>query len=139
MAQDTYPIHIRFNDLDSYGIVNNAVYITYFEEGRKLWFQDRVDQKWNWQRHGVLLARHEIDYLLPLTLSDEAEIELGIGKVGTKSFEVSYVIRKQSGESRVECTRGKSVLVCYDYENRKTMEVPEAWRRLFEELTREEG
>lgn len=132
MTKDRYPIHIRFNDLDSYGIVNNAVYITYFEEGRKLWFQDRVNEKWDWERHGVLLARHEVDYFLPLVLSDEAEIELGIGKVGHKSFEVSYVIHKRTAEGWIECTRGKSVLVCYDYQHKRTMEVPEEWRKMFE-------
>lgn len=132
MKNDRYPIHIRFNDLDSYGIVNNAVYITYFEEGRKLWFQEHVGAEWDWERHGILLARHEVDYLLPLTLVDEAEIQLGIGNVRNKSFEVSYVIFKRSGSNWVECTRGKSVVVCYDYENRKTMAVPAGWRAVFE-------
>lgn len=133
MKNTRYPIHIRFNDLDSYGIVNNAVYITYFEEGRKLWFQEHVGTKWDWERHGILLARHEVDYLLPLTLVDEAEIQLGIGNIGNKSFEVSYVIFKRSGSNWVECTRGKSVVVCYDYENRKTMAVPEDWKAIFDE------
>lgn len=133
MTKGRYPIHIRFNDLDSYGIVNNAVYLTYFEEGRKLWFQDHVGDKWEWERHGILLARHEVEYLLPLTLVDEAEIELGVSNVGNKSFEVAYLIHKRTGDGWIECTRGKSTVVCYDYENRKTMEVPEAWRQIFEE------
>ena len=132
MAQDRYPIHIRFNDLDSYGIVNNAVYITYFEEGRKLWFQDRVRRKWDWQRQGILLVHHEVDYLLPLTLTDEAEIALSIGEIGSKSFEVLYTLYKRHGDKWLECTWGKSVLVCFDYEKQKTVEVPEEWRRLFE-------
>lgn len=132
MKNQRYPIHIRFNDLDSYGIVNNAVYLTYFEEGRKLWFQDHVGEKWDWEREGILLARHEVDYLLPLTLVDEAEIELGVSNVGNKSFQVTYLIHKRNGDKWVECTRGKSTVVCYDYENRKTMQVPEAWRRIFE-------
>ena len=29
------PIAVRFRDVDSMGHVNNAVYFTYFEEGRK--------------------------------------------------------------------------------------------------------
>ncbi len=133
MAQERYPIHIRFNDLDTYGIVNNAVYITYFEEGRKLWFQDRVAGKWDWERHGILIGRHEVDYHLPLTLSDEAEIALGIGHVGGKSFEVIYAIYKRQGHEWALCTRGKSVLVCYDYENKKTMQIPEEWKKMFGE------
>jgi acyl-CoA thioester hydrolase len=132
MKNKRYPIHIRFNDLDSYGIVNNAVYITYFEEGRKLWFQDRMNSGWDWEQNGILLARHEVDYLLPLTLSDEAEIQLGVTNIGHKSFEVSYLIYKRNGDSWLECTRGKSVVVCYDYQKRHTIAIPEEWRALFE-------
>lgn len=128
-----YPIHIRFNDLDSYGIVNNAVYFTYFEEGRKLWFQDRVGMEWDWQEHGVLLARNEAEYLLPLVLSDQAEIALSIGEVGSKSFEVLYTIYRRNGEGWIACTRGRSVLVCYNYRQRRTEEVPDEWRGIFAE------
>ncbi len=133
MSHSRYPIHIRFNDLDSYGIVNNAVFLTYFEEGRKLWFEQRVGQKWDWQHQGILLAHHEVDYLVPLMLMDNAEIELTIGKVGNKSFEVHYRILKTSGTEWIECTKGKSVVVCYDYVKRTTMPVPDEWRAIFEE------
>jgi acyl-CoA thioesterase FadM len=34
------------------------------------------------------------------------------------------------------CATGASVLVCFDYEERKTMEVPERWRGLLSELLR---
>jgi acyl-CoA thioester hydrolase len=129
----TYPLHIRFNDLDTYGHVNNAVYITYFEEGRKLWFQDRIGKKWDWSKHGILLAKHEVEYKVPLLLTDDACIELWISKVGTKSFEVSYKVYSGSGEEKTLCTTGKSIAVCYNYKQQKTIEVPLEWRRVFEE------
>lgn len=128
--QSSYPIHIRFNDLDTYGHVNNAVYLTYFEEGRKLWFQDRVGKKWDWSEHGILLAKHEVEYKKPLLLTDEAEIELWVSAAGNKSFEISYRIVK--GEERQLCTIGKSVAVCFDYRKRKTIPIPEEWREIFE-------
>jgi acyl-CoA thioester hydrolase len=129
----SYPLHIRFNDLDTYGHVNNAVYLTYFEEGRKLWFQDRIGKKWDWTEHGILLAKHEVEYKVPLLLSDEAFIELWISHIGTKSFEVSYGVYKESGDGKILCTTGKSVAVCFDYKAQKTISVPEEWRKVFEE------
>jgi acyl-CoA thioester hydrolase len=113
--------------------VNNAVYITYFEEGRKFWFQDRIGEKWDWTKHGILLAKHEVEYKVPIMLTDEASIELWISKIGTKSFEVSYAITKQRGDTAILCTTGKSTAVCYDYRNQETIEVPLEWRRVFEE------
>ncbi|MCH2216191.1 MAG: acyl-CoA thioesterase [Flavobacteriales bacterium] len=132
-----YPIHIRFNDLDTYGHVNNAVYITYFEEGRSLWFQDRVGQKWNWTKHGILLAKHEVEYKVPLLLTDDAFIKLWISKIGTKSFEVSYLIYKNHNGHELECTTGKSVAVCFDYQTQKTIEIPKEWLEIFKEDIKE--
>jgi len=129
----TYPLHIRFNDLDTYGHVNNAVYLTYFEEGRKLWFQDRIGKKWDWTKHGILLAKHEVEYKVPLLLSDEAFIEMWISHAGTKSFEVSYLVYKGSEENKTLCTSGKSIAVCFDYKQQKTIPIPEEWRKVFEE------
>ncbi len=130
-SRNRYPIHIRFNDLDSYGHVNNAVYLTYFEEGRKFYFNERVGTAWEWQTEGLLLARHEIDYKVPLHLNDEAYIELWISKFGTKSFEVTYVILKHENGEEVICTTGKSVGVCFDYNAGKTIPLPDVWKKIF--------
>jgi acyl-CoA thioester hydrolase len=135
----SYPLHIRFNDLDTYGHVNNAVYITYFEEGRSSWFQDRVGKKWDWTEHGILLAKHEVEYKIPLLLSDEAFIELWISHTGTKSFEVSYRIYKKSNEVQTTCTVGKSIAVCFDYRQQKTIPIPEEWLAIFKEDTEKDG
>jgi len=131
MKHNRYPIHIRFNDLDSYGHVNNAVYLTYFEEGRKFYFNDRVRADWESQSQGLLIARHEIDYKVPLHLNDDAFIEIWVSKFGTKSFEVTYVIFKLENGAEVICTTGKSIGVSFDYNARKTIPVPEAWRTIF--------
>ena len=122
-----YPIEIRFNDLDAYGHVNNAVYLTYFEEGRMRFFNDLVGTSWDWKRHGIILARNEIDYKVPLKLADRAKIELWVSSIGNKSFEISYRINKKNGGEEVLCATGKSVVVCIDHETGKTVPVPEEW------------
>lgn len=132
MEAKVYPVHIRLNDLDSFGHVNNAVYLTYFEEARLMFFHDLIGTEWNWHKHGVILARNEIDYKLPLDLSDNAKIEVWISALGRKSFEVSYRITKQTEDGNATCTTGKSVAVCIDYQTRKTIPVPDEWRKAVE-------
>lgn len=129
--RDSYPLHIRFNDIDAYGHVNNAIYLTYFEEGRSQYFRDKVGEEWDWQNEGILLARNEIDYKRPVLLQDEARIEIWVSTSGNKSVEVEYrIVKKEKGEW-VICTTGKSVLVCFDYNRQKTIPVPEKWREIF--------
>ena len=128
---NSYPIHIRFNDMDMYGHVNNAIYLTYFEEGRTQFFNDKVGKDWDWQKEGVLLARNEIDYKLPLLLGDEARIEIWVSGFGNKSADIAYrIIKKVKGEW-ITCTTGKSVLVCFNYQKKQTIPVPETWREIF--------
>lgn len=133
----TYPIQIRFRDLDSYGHVNNAVYLTYLEEGRILFFKDRVGDRWDWDRHGILLVKHEINYRVPLLLHDEAQLELFVTKVGGKSFEVGFKISKKNNKGEwMLCTHGLTTAVCFDHKNQITTAIPEDWKEILEgELT----
>lgn len=127
-----YPINIRFRDLDSYGHVNNAVYLTYLEEGRILFFRDLVGSNWDWDRHGILLVKHEINYKIPLMLNDEAELELAVTKMGTKSFEITFKITKIFNGQPVLTTLGSTTAVCFDHKNQITTDIPDDWRELLE-------
>jgi len=132
-----YPIKIRYNDLDTYGHVNNAIYITYLEEGRTAWFQDKVGKEWEWNKQGTIIARHEINYKIPILFNDTVRIVLWVSELGTKSFEVSYKIIKFTGERWITCTNGKSVLVCFDYQKQTTIPIPENWKAIFHENQKE--
>ena len=131
MIKKTYPIHIRFNDLDSLGHVNNAVYLSYFEQGRMDYFSEMGGENWDWTQEGTLLARNEIDYKVPIFLQDKARIELWVSDIGTKSFSVNYRILKDADGQEIECTVGKSIMVCFDYKAQKSIPVPERWRQKF--------
>jgi len=108
--------------------VNNAVYITYFEQARMDYFADIIGLEWNWSTEGVLLARNEVDYKIPLFLHDQAQIEIWVSNIGTKSMEMSYRIIKKHRDEWLTCTTGKSVLVSYDYKNQRSTPIPEKWK-----------
>jgi acyl-CoA thioester hydrolase len=127
-----YPMNVRFNDLDSYGVVNNAVYLTYFEEARMQWFSDKLNVDWNWKKQGIIIARHEIDYKLPIFLEDKPRMIMWISEIGEKSFEVCYRVIKKLKDKWVVSTEGKSVIVCFDYTLQKSIPVPDSWRELFQ-------
>lgn len=127
----SYPIYIRFNDIDGMGHVNNAVYLSYFEQARMEHFGELVGKNWDWQTEGILLARNEIDYKVPILLHDTPTIEIRVSHIGTKSMEVSYRILKKIDGEEIVCTTGKSVLVCFNYKTQTTINVPDKWREMF--------
>jgi acyl-CoA thioester hydrolase len=126
--QHTSKINIRFKDIDIIGHVNNAVYLTYFEEARITMFKDLIKSEWNWQKYGVLLVKNEVEYLRPILRNDEVYIKTQIDRIGTKSFDVSYLLTSFDGT--VLFTKGKSVLVCYNHIEKKTIAFPEEWKKL---------
>ena len=110
---------VRFRDVDAMGHVNNAVFLTYLEEAR-IAFLQRFDA----EPANMILARVEIDFRAPLEVGDEIEIGVRPARVGEKSFELEYEVR--AGEA--VAAEAKTVIVSYDYETGRTVEVPQAWR-----------
>jgi acyl-CoA thioester hydrolase len=110
---------VRFRDVDALGHVNNAVFLTYLEEAR-IGFLHPIGA----EASGMILARVEIDFRAPLRMGDEIEVGVRPRKVGTKSFELEYEVRR--GET--VAAEAKTVLVSFDYETGRPVEVPHEWR-----------
>lgn len=129
-----HPLEIRFADIDVAGHVNNAVYLSYFEQGRIRFFEDVIGLEWDWDKHGIIVARNEIDYLQPVHLNDEVYITASIGNVGNKSFQMNMRIFKKVNETEIDCALGLVTVVCFDYQQKKTIPVPASWRKLASKL-----
>src|SRR5437868_14023118 len=89
---------IRFVDIDSFGHVNNAHYLTYFEQARVKYFNQLLGWKYDWSKEGIILARAEVNYTMPVHLGDEVEIQTRCSRIGNKSFDLEYrMVRLDQG------------------------------------------
>src|SRR5690554_7673512 len=79
-------IQVRFADCDMMGHVNNAVYLSYFEQARLFYFEQLVGKEWDYQKQGTLLVKNEVVYLKPVFLHDSPEISIHLIEIGEKSF-----------------------------------------------------
>ena len=125
------PIDVRFRDLDAMGHVNNAVFFTYFEEGRLAFFTSNSPEK-KFPGFDFILAHISCDYLKPVTIDDRLMLQIRVGKIGGKSFTFDYTVLDRSETGAIYAT-GKSVQVCYDYEKQETMPVPGRLSKLLEQ------
>lgn len=89
-------IAIRWRDMDAYGHVNNAVYLTYLEECRDAWAQSvlgHVSNTWDF-----VLAHVGIDYRSQLTQDDgEVIVRCRLASYGRSSVRTREEIRKADG------------------------------------------
>ena len=123
-------IQVRFADLDVMGHVNNSVYLSYFEMTRVHYFKELVGANWDWRNEGVLLVRNEIDYVKPILLNDVPQIHMTLEKIGEKSISLLYEIRI----NEEVYTKGRSVLVCFNADEGKTIPVPVAMAEALKRL-----
>lgn len=125
------PVQIRFVDIDRLNHVNNACYLNYFELGRVRYFNQVLENKINWNIEGFILARTEIDHLVPVLLNDEIYCCTKVINLGNKSITIQNSIVKKQGNSLIECAKGQGVLVAMNYTNNTSMELPLTWRSAF--------
>jgi acyl-CoA thioester hydrolase len=115
---------VRFRDLDGFGHVNNAVYLTYLEEARNALLA-HLGLARSVAEITMILARAEIDFRAPANVGDELEIGVRPARLGTKSFDLEYEVR---ADGRI-VAEAKTVLVGFDYEAGASIELPDEWRR----------
>jgi len=106
-------VEIRFRDVDAMGHVNNAVFFTYFEEGRKV-FLEKVLGIVHASQYPFIMARIECDYRAPLLLGNRPVLEIWIGEIGTRKFTFRYRLRDPDSDDLIYAA-GESVMVFYDY------------------------
>jgi acyl-CoA thioester hydrolase len=119
------PIEVRFADLDVLGHLNNAKYSTYIEQARITYVRDVCNWNGNWLHLGMILARTEIDYKLPIEFGEPVRVYVRVSRLGNKSFDFEYAIVKNEDEL---AAMAKTVIVAYDYEKGESIAVPQQWR-----------
>ncbi|SEM58787.1 acyl-CoA thioester hydrolase [Mucilaginibacter gossypiicola] len=120
------PIPIRFSDIDSFGHVNNAVYLTYFEIARIGYWKEIIN--WDWSNTGIILGRSEINYLKPITVQDNIACYVRTIRIGNSSFDMMHVLVKITPNGEEIVTTGKTVCISYDYSTNKSVPIPSSER-----------
>jgi len=104
------------------GHVNNAIFFTFFEEGRKA-FLNKILNISNPDDYHFILAHISCDFLKPAKINDLITLQLWIGKIGSKSFTFIYKLINKDDDLFVYA-KGKSVQVFFDYKKNCTIQAP---------------
>ncbi|MFN8287848.1 MAG: thioesterase family protein [Chitinophagales bacterium] len=119
-------VDIRWSDMDEMRHVNNAVYLTYFEQARVYYFHESC--QWDWKMDGAILANAHVDYLRPVVFPNPTFIYVRTKKLGTKSFDLQYMITSIVDGKEELTTTGYTTMVMFDYKTNKTVVMPDYLR-----------
>lgn len=126
MEPTTKRVPIRWRDLDGFNHVNNAVYLTYLEEGRDAWLEAMLGEGITEMTEFVV--RHvSIDYVSALTQADiDAVVTIEVESVGTSSITLRETIT--AGIDGRVAANARGVLVHTTPDREASKPLPDALR-----------
>jgi acyl-CoA thioester hydrolase len=120
-----YHSPLRWSDMDAYGHVNNARFLTLYEEARvALFFAGARELGITSFEDGVVIARHEIDYLRPIDYGDPVRIEMWVEEIRPSRFTIAY----EMIDGEVLASRARSVCVLFNLDNQHPRRISDAER-----------
>ncbi len=107
-------IPVAWGDMDSFGHVNNTIFLRWCESARIAYF-DRtgITERMKAERIGPILARASLDYRRPVSYPDTVRAAATVTKLGNTSFVMGYRIFSVAQGAVV--AEGDSVIVMIDY------------------------
>jgi len=122
-------LQVRFRELDALGHVNHAVYLTYVEQARTMYFRDvmRLDvpDELRW-----VMATQRCDYLAPLAFADLVDVGWRLTGLGRSSAQFEFELVSGAGP----VARGGGVMVWADPRAGRAIPMPEELRRIAAEF-----
>jgi acyl-CoA thioester hydrolase len=110
---------VRWGDIDAFGHVNNAKYLTYIQEARFQWsFYQYAAKNENPSLVEMVVAKAEVDYLVPIYEGGKFyDVNLWVESIGNSSFVMGYEV---VGDNGVVHAKVKSVQVAVSMETKKS-------------------
>lgn len=129
-------IQLRFVDTDMLGHINNANFLTYMEVARMSYFNEVLGDAVDWKKEGIILAKATVEYKVPIFIEDNLYVQICVDHISSKSFHISYRFIKENSPERIVAALGSTLMVCYDYQENRSIVMPTVWR---EKISRYEG
>lgn len=123
-------VQVRWGDMDAFGHVNNASYLTYLEMAR-------IDYATSlWERrleNGLIIARIAIDFKLPLFVGDDVHVFTRTSRLGRRSFDTEqWIMRRKEGQLEL-AAQATVTIVVYDYTANQSAPIPDEWRSVIKQ------
>jgi acyl-CoA thioester hydrolase len=118
---------VRWDDIDAFGHVNNAKYLTYIQEARFQWsYYQYASKNERPTLVEMVVARNEIDYLVPIYEGGLFyDVNLWVESIGNTSFVLGYEVVGPDGTIHAKV---KSVQVAVSMETKKSRPITETER-----------
>jgi acyl-CoA thioester hydrolase len=123
-------IKVRIDDINYGNHLSNDAYLKYMHEARMQFLQYLGLSEMDIGGASVIMGDTAIVFKAECFYGDILNIAVTASDFGARSFDIFYLFTHSTSLKTV--AEAKTGMVCYDYNSRKTVPVPETFKQLFE-------
>jgi len=124
-------IPIRITDVNYGGHVGNDTILSLIHEGRCQFLQSFGFSEKDMAGVGLIMGDVAIAFKSELFYGDRVNMSITVTNLEKVTFDVLYKLEKEVAGKTFLVATAKTGMVCYDYERRKVVAVPEAVKNLW--------
>ena len=122
----SYPLQLRFNDIDALGHVNNSVYFTFYDLGKSRYFEAVKKMSIDWRKADVVIANVNADFLSPIYSYEQVAVETCCLEIGNRSFRLMQrIVNTETGEVKGVC---RTIMVGFDVAAGVSAPISDEWK-----------
>jgi len=137
----TTEIPVLWGDMDSFGHVNNIIYLKWCETSRvelmcKVWDLDALSMNKILSDKGIgpILANFNTNYRIPISCPDTIYVKTRIKHIGNTSFGIEHQITSKNNGSKI-VVDADSVVVMVNYKTGEKIQIDDNSRKKLEAFT----
>ena len=118
-------IPVRITDLNYGGHVGNDTILTFIHEARIQFLKNAGYSELDFAGVGMIMSDVMIEFKNELFYGDEIIASVAIGEFSKVGFDLFYKLEKEQNNTKILVATAKTGMVCYDYQKKKVVAVPE--------------
>ena len=118
-------VRIRITDLNFGGHVGNDTFLSLLHEARHEFLKHHSYGETSFEGAGLIMTDAAIEYKRELAQGDEVKISVAADGFDKFGFDLFYKMEVVTNEQTILAAKAKTGMLCYDYEKRKLVTMPE--------------
>ena len=121
----SFVIPIRITDLNYGGHVGNDTFLSLIHEARQQYLLHHGFSELKFAGVSLIMADVAIEFKRELNHNDQVKISVSATGFDRKGFDLHYLLEVSENDKYILAGKAKTGMLCYDYERKKIVSIPE--------------
>lgn len=129
-AMVSFHIPVRITDINYGNHLGNDAFVSIVHEARMQWLHQYGYTELNIEGTGLIMSDLAVEFKSESFYRDVVEVQISAGEISRVGFELYYQLFVTRNNERKHLANAKTGMICYDYNAKKVVAIPEKLRSL---------